>query len=314
MINGQMAWDNMTQNGDDIVIVTHFAPDGDALGSAFALAFALEGSGKNPRVVLDNFSDKYDFMQGCRFVHPDFNDTDNLPCDVLIAVDCGGKNRMAYADALFERAKLTVNIDHHVGNTNFAAFNYVNATASSTCEVIFDILDGRAAIDGAISESLFTGLSTDTGGFCFNNVGTNTLEIVVKLKHVGIDFEGIQRRVLYRQTRAEAAILATALQNLRFVDGYPIAYSALIPAEMQAGGADYTDLDFTTNYLINIEGAAVSALFTLRPSGKVRSVCARLDMMSARLRRNSQAAAINSRRRHCLRAIGRTARRRFWRR
>ena len=268
MIQKHLAWESLTQNGDNIVIATHYAPDGDALGSAFGLAFALEAIGKKPVVVLDNFSQKYAFMQGCRFVHD--GDPDGLPCDMLVVMDCGSKIRMAHADALFNRAKLTVSIDHHLGNTNFAAHNYVDETASSTCEVVFDIINQYVPINAAIAESLFTGICTDTGGFCYNSTSPKTLEIVIKLMRVGIDFEGIQRRVLYRQTRAEAAILATALKYAQFVEGCPIVYSALVPADLEAVGADYTDLDFTTNYLINVEGAAVSALFTLRPSGKVK--------------------------------------------
>jgi len=268
MIQKHLAWESMTQNGDNIVIATHFAPDGDALGSAFALALALEAVGKKPAVVLDNFSQKYAFMQGCRFVYD--GSPDELPCDVLIAVDCGSKIRMAHADELFTRAALTVNIDHHLGNTNFAAHNYVDDAASSTCEVVFDIINQYVTIDAAIAESLFTGICTDTGGFCYNSTRPHTLEVVIKLMRIGIDFEGIQRRVLYSQTQAEAAILATSLKYAKFVEGYPIVYSALIPEDLQAVGADYTDLDFTTNYLINIERAAVSALFTLRPSGKVK--------------------------------------------
>ena len=268
MLKKQEIWDNITKNGDNIVIVTHPTPDGDALGSAFALACALEAAGKTPVVILDKFSAKYNFLCKQRFLYD--GDTAALNCDVLIAVDCGGKSRISCAADLFDRAKITVNIDHHINNDNFATYNYVDHTASSACEVVFDIINMHVPIGKEIAEAIYTGIVTDTAAFRHSNTSPRTLEIAAELMRFGIDFGEIQRKVFYTRTKAEAAIFAKALQNIKFADNSPIVYSTLTPEEMQTAGATYADLDGIVNFLLDIEGTAAAALFTKRGGGQTK--------------------------------------------
>ena len=262
-------WSMITKNGDDIVIATHSAPDGDALGSAFALAAALELAGKRPVVALDKYSEKFNFLDGRRFVHD--GETSDLPCDVLITVDCGSKERVSGVCGLFEKAKTTVNIDHHINNTNFARHNYVDGGASSTCEMIFDIINMYVPINKTIAEALYMGILTDTGGLRFASTSLHTMEVVMMLMRTGVDFTDIQRRVIYGRSKAEVSIFAKALQNIQFLDDYPIAYTSITQDELKQAGANYTDLDGISQYLLNIEGMTAGVLFVQRVSGQIRA-------------------------------------------
>jgi len=263
------AWNNMTKNGDNIVIVSHPTPDGDALGSAFALAQALDAAGKKPVLLLDKFSDKFNFLKGQEYIHT--GDGSDLLCDVLIAVDCGEKSRMGVAEELFARTPITINIDHHINNKNFARFNYIDPNCSSTCEVIFNIVNMYIPISKNMAEALYTGILTDTGGFRHANTSAETMEIVAMLMRVGIDVGDIQRRTMYAHSKAETAIFATALQNTKYVDGHCITYSTISQAELAAAGAEYKDLDGIAEYLLNTEDTCASVLFTQRKDGKTKA-------------------------------------------
>ncbi|MCL2397152.1 MAG: bifunctional oligoribonuclease/PAP phosphatase NrnA [Defluviitaleaceae bacterium] len=268
MLSAHDAWRNLTENGDNIVIVTHPTPDGDALGSAFGLALALDAAGKRPMVMLDRFSAKYDFLVERRFV---LACDDALPdFDVLVAVDCGDKSRVWARDGLLGRPAVTINIDHHVGNDNFANHNYVDTSASSTCQVIYEIIQPHVAIGKEIAAALYAGIVTDTGAFRHSGTTPRTMEIAGALMSAGIDFGRIQRETIHARTRIETEIFAKAIQNIRYTEGYPIAHTFVSPEEMAAVGAKITDLDGIVEYVLNVEGISVAAFFTQRSNGMIK--------------------------------------------
>ena len=262
------AWNNMTKNGDNIVITSHPTPDGDALGSAFALAQALAAAGKKPVVVLDEYSERFNFLSGAEYLYK--GDIANLSCDVFVSVDCGDKKRVGAALELFNRCQITINIDHHVNNSNFARFNYIDAGSSSTCEVIFSIVNMHVPISKDIAEALYMGIATDTGGFRHSSTSAETMEIAAMLMRTGIDISKIQRKAIYAHSRIEAAIFSKALANICYVEGHPIAYTVLTQKELDEVGATYSDLDGIAEYVLNIDGISVSAFFTERPEGKTK--------------------------------------------
>ena len=262
------AWNNITKNGDNIVIASHPTPDGDAIGSSLALALALHRAGKKPIVVLDEYSSRFDFIEGREFIYK--GKIEDLTCDVFIAVDCGDKIRVGEAEELFNRTPITVNIDHHINNSNFARLNYVDTNASSTCEVIFTIINMHIPITKEIAEALYMGIVTDTGGFRHSATSAETMEIAALLMRTGIDFSEIQRRAIYQHSPIEAQVFALALQKMQFVEGYPIAYTVLTQKEMKAIHATYSDLDGIAEYMLNTEDIEVSAFFTERLEGRVK--------------------------------------------
>jgi len=262
------AWNNMTKNGDNIVIASHPTPDGDAIGSSLALALALRRVGKKPTVVLDEYSAKFDFLEGREFIYK--GKIEELTCDVFIAVDCGDKIRVGEAEELFNRAPITINIDHHINNSNFARLNYVDTNASSTSEVIFTIINMHVPITKEIAEALYMGIVTDTGGFRHSATSAETMEVAALLMRTGIDFSEIQRRAIYQHSPIEAEVFALAIQKMKYVEGYPIAYTVLTQKEMKDIHATYSDLDGIAEYMLNTEDIAVSAFFTERLEGRVK--------------------------------------------
>ncbi|MCL2854161.1 MAG: bifunctional oligoribonuclease/PAP phosphatase NrnA [Defluviitaleaceae bacterium] len=256
------AWDNMTKNGENIVIVTHYGPDGDAVGSCFALAYALKKAGFSPKVVLDNYNDKLNVVDGSEFIFK--GDTRIMPIDLLICLDCGDFARVAAPGDLFARAFVTINVDHHMGNDGFATHNYVDTTAPSTCEIVFSIINPFVPMTKDMASALYLGMVTDTGGFRYSATTPKTMEIAGKLMSVGIDFTTIQQRAVYTRSKVENAIFSKALQNLVHMPN-GLTYTTITQVEMAEAGADYSDLEGIAEHMLSIEGTKIAAFFNERP-------------------------------------------------
>ncbi|MCL2350694.1 MAG: DHHA1 domain-containing protein, partial [Defluviitaleaceae bacterium] len=186
--------------------------------------------------------------------------------------DCGELSRVGGGAAeLFERAPVSINIDHHVSNTRFAKLNYVDALVSSTCELIFGIITMFVPITKDMAESIYLGIITDTGSFRYPSTSPHTMEIVATLMRTGIDFANIQQMVMHNRSRVEIAIFTRAMQNLKYTDNGHIAYTSLSAAEMQAVGAEFSDLEGIAEQLLNISDIKASILLTERPGGRVKA-------------------------------------------
>ncbi|MCL2620538.1 MAG: bifunctional oligoribonuclease/PAP phosphatase NrnA [Defluviitaleaceae bacterium] len=257
------AWDNITRNGDNIVIATHYGPDGDAVGSCFALAYALKAAGFSPKVVLDDYNEKLNIVDGKEFVFS--GDTRQMPIDLLVCLDCGDLARVAAPGDLFARAFTTINIDHHVGNVGFATHNYIDVTAPSTCEIIFGIINHFVPLTKEMAAALYMGMATDTGGFRYSATTQKTMEIAGRLMSMDIDFTTIQQKTIYTRSRTESAIFAKALQNMvHMPSGF--TYTVITQKEMAEVSADYSDLDGIAEYMLNIEGTKIAAFLNERPA------------------------------------------------
>lgn len=257
------AWGNMTKSGDNIVIATHYGPDGDAIGSCFALAFALKDAGFSPKIVLDDYNEKFNIVDGSLFV---FNgDTRQMPIDLLICLDCGDLARVAAPGDLFARAFTTINIDHHVGNGGFATHNYVDHTAPSTCEIIFGIINHFVPLTKDMAAALYMGMATDTGGFRYSATTPKTMEIAGRLMGLGIDFTDIQQKTIYNRSPIENAIFTKALQNMVSMPN-GLTYTTITQKDMAEAQADYSNLDGIADYMLNIQGTKIAAFLNERPA------------------------------------------------
>lgn len=140
----------------NIAIGGHQNPDGDAVGACFALAYALQKDGKNVVVVLESFSKKYDIIAEKELLLSQEN-YDDSNFDAFIALDSGDKERLGQAKDIFDRTRLKINIDHHVSNTYFGEYNYVDGDASSTSEIIYRYLRDDGVINQKIAAALYAG-------------------------------------------------------------------------------------------------------------------------------------------------------------
>ncbi len=259
---------DVLMHGQRIVIAGHENPDGDAVGACYALAMCLEKMGKSPQVVLDSYSEKYEIIPGKRFLYQ--GDLNALNPEIFIALDCGSAKRLGRAEALFLKAPISIAVDHHTDTDQYATYNLFDETASSTCELIFGIVNQFIPIDRDIAAALYAGIVFDTGGFCHNCTSPKTHDIAAKLMALDIPFDEIYNELLHVRSLTEGHMLAKALSTMTIGDTYPIACVFVTTADMEEVGASSRDLEGIVNYALNLRGVSVSVFMYPADGDKVK--------------------------------------------
>lgn len=200
----------LLKSKDNILILTHAHPDGDTLGSAFALCRALLSLGKKAKVkCADVIQSKYDYLFEDINV-PDFDE------DFIVAVDVATENLLGdLADVYAGRVDLC--IDHHGTNTHYAKKLLLNADAAAACEIVFKVIKALGVkIDLGIANCLYTGLTTDTGCFRYASATSNTYRAAAELIDLGVDNGRINRIMFETKTKTYAALERMALEGMQF--------------------------------------------------------------------------------------------------
>ena len=243
-----------------VAIAGHVKPDGDCVGSCLAVCQYIRHyfPEKQVRVFLEAIPRIFYFLEYARDIC-EAPDKDNVRYDLFIALDCGDLQRLGGAAPLFKNAASTLCIDHHVSNRSFAEVNYVVPKASSTCELVYDLLP-KERITKEIAESLYTGLVTDTGVFQYSCTSESTMRAAGDLMSRGIDFTDIVDRVFFQKTFVQQRIMGRALLNARlYVCGnLRIIVSVLTPEDMAECGALPKHLEGIVSQLQNTKDVETS--------------------------------------------------------
>lgn len=252
----------------NIAIAGHIAPDGDAISASLSLAMTLKKMGKKPVILLENYVDTYNYLKGHDMVFK--GDYDTLNIDLFISVDCGDIERLGKAKSIFENTKNTVNIDHHISNNNFGKLNIVNPKASSTSEIIFEIVNHIGIIDLDIATALYTGIVFDTSGFKHKSTSKRTHQIASELIEIGVDNSMIHTQLLYTHTLANSRLLAKTIQNIYIEND--IVISTLTRNEIvEECKASYEDLEGISGYLLDIKGINIVVFLYEKRDGSIKA-------------------------------------------
>src|ERR687886_1366023 len=169
------------------LLTTHENPDGDALGSLLAAKLALDQIGKDAVMVLYGdapLPGEYLFMPLAQLRR---RWPDDVSERILLALDCANESRIADPEVL-GRVPLSIDIDHHHDNTRFGQINLIVADASSTGEVMRDVLrELDIPLTPEIAEALYIALVTDTGRFQYTNTTPKALRLAAELVEAGAD-------------------------------------------------------------------------------------------------------------------------------
>jgi len=203
----------LIKNANTIAILAHENEDADAAGSSFAIRYALMQMGKEATCYFSDKLEKHlNFMEKNYTI---FDETAVLKVDLCLCLDCGDIKRIGNRVAIFNNAKATASIDHHVTNTNFADANYVDDKAAATGEILYSLFEKlEITFTKEIAENLYTAISADTGSFKYRNVRPNTLEIAAKLISTGIDFPEIARLLYDSEPRNVMRFKAEIMSNV----------------------------------------------------------------------------------------------------
>jgi phosphoesterase RecJ-like protein len=181
-------------------------------------------------------------------------------------VDCANERRLGPDDEAFRRARRVVDIDHHHDNSRFGTVNLIVADASSTAEIIRDVLaELGVALTPEIAEALYVGVVTDTGRFQYSNTTPKALRLAAELVDAGADVHGIFRHVYETVQFAKLKLLARALDNARLAGGGRLVISHLDRDDFTAAGAEEAYSEGIIDYLRAVEGSEMVALIREPP-------------------------------------------------
>lgn len=241
------------QGASRIAITGHVRPDGDCVGSCLALYQYLQK--KMPqalvKVYLEQPAEIFSEIKGFDQIDSQCGDTD--PYDVFFVLDSVPERMMESAKKLYDRARKTINIDHHISNAGVGDLFWVVPDASSTAELIYELID-EEALDIDLAKAIYIGIIHDTGVFQYSNTSPKTMEIGARLIRYGFDFPRMIRETFYQRTYVQSQVLGRVLlESIRFMDRSCIV-SCLDKKTMDFYNVDNTDLDGIVNHLLNIKG------------------------------------------------------------
>lgn len=247
---------------DNFLLVGHSIPDGDCVGSLIALYLALLALGKKTQMLLQEpVPAIYKYLTGSEAVHRVGQLKD--PVRNVIFLDCSDEERTGdqVAGILADR-KYTINIDHHQSNTRFGDLNYVDDGASSTAELVYELLvQLKIEISSDMANALYVGIMQDTGGFQHNSTTGSTFRVAAELMDKGVNLDQIKLNLFESKSKAEIRLLCLALQSINFSSNGKIAWMILNYADVKAIGALDICPEGIINYALTIKGVEVGLLF-----------------------------------------------------
>ncbi|MCE2895307.1 MAG: bifunctional oligoribonuclease/PAP phosphatase NrnA [Flammeovirgaceae bacterium] len=258
-----------------VVIVTHFKPDADALGSSLGLAGYLAKKGHSVAVISpSDYPDFLTWMPGKEMVIALTKDS-IVPqqkakalieaCDVLFCLDFSSLKRINEVGEMVKTSTAKkVMIDHHLEPEKFADFEKWDVSSASTAELIFELIDewgDRELIDQDIANCLYAGLMTDTGGFRHNNTTHKEFLIASELVSRGANPSEVAKKIYDTNSLERLRLTGYALsQKLVVLPEYNTAYMTLTWEELRQFGSQTGDTEGLVNYGLSIKGIKMAVL------------------------------------------------------
>ena len=242
-------------NAENIVVMAHETPDGDAIGSMLSVRLALIKLGKNVDVIVREFPRIFDFLPGAKEVK---QNAEVEKYDLAISLDCADLKRLVGRE-YFEKAKKTIVIDHHGTNMMYGDLNFVNPASPACCEILAGMFEYfNIDIDIDIGSCILTGIITDTGGFKYASVTPETFEFTAELLRKGVNVSEIYQKVLGTRTKANFELLRRATNRLELLEDGKIAFTYINKKDEEEVNAGPGDHEGIVENGRSIEGVKVS--------------------------------------------------------
>lgn len=243
----------------EIALGGHIRPDGDCVGSVMGLYLYLKEQhpSLNVDVYLEMIPESFHLIQDTEVIRHEI--PEQKAYDLFICLDCGDKGRLGFSAPLFENAKETLCIDHHVSNEAFADYNYIVPDASSTSELVYRLIDSEK-ISKCCAEALYMGIAHDTGVFQYSCTSPETMEAAAQLLRKGINGNQIIDKTFYEKTYVQNQILGKALLESMLILDKKCIVSYITQKDMEFFGAIPADLEGIVSLLRYTKGTEV-ALF-----------------------------------------------------
>lgn len=261
---------------DNFTILTHISPDGDTLGCGFALCRFLRSRGKKANVINgDKVPHRYEFL--CEGYYPqEFEE------ECVVAVDIADAKLMGDALKRYqEPGAVDLCIDHHISNTGYAKETLLDPTAGAAAMIMYEILSGMGEITKEVAACLYTGISTDTGCFRFENTDSRAHMYAAKLIETGIDFYTINRKMFELKSRNVAAAERAIVSQMKFYLNDKVAVNVISLDTLKKYGVELAELEGIPSVALTIEGVAAGVTVKEKTKGTYKISVRTTDELNA---------------------------------
>ena len=248
------------------LLTSHARPDGDSIGSQLAMAFALDALGKRVRIV------NADPPPAHYFKFPGMERIEVLASveghyDALIVMECGDLKRPGVEGL---DGRFTINIDHHIGNTNYGDVNWFDETAAACAEMVFELIEALGApITREIALHAYLAILTDTGSFHHGSITARTFEISRKCAEAGVDAAVMARDVFDSSSVGKLKLIGTILDRMELAAGGRVAVLRLNDELLASAGASREDAEGLINMPLTAADVQAVIMFKTDDGGRV---------------------------------------------
>jgi phosphoesterase RecJ-like protein len=250
----------MLKEQDDFSILLHAYPDGDAVGSGYALCYALRKLGKRANVICTHTIPKSYF-----FLTDGYEPQEFTP-KTIVAVDVASPKLLGDLQAEYENNVLLC-IDHHATNSGYAKHTLLDASSASNTEIILQVIEAMGVeVDAYIANCIYTGISTDTGCFRHSNTTPQCHLTTAQMMAKGADVELVNRYMFDTKSRSRILIEKYILDSLEFFADGKIAFITVTKAMREKAGLADGELEGITSIPRQVEGVIIGC--TIRETDK----------------------------------------------
>lgn len=256
------------QSKDDFILCGHVSPDGDCIGSTFALALALKKLGKEAKIYLESFLPVYQYLAHTEMV---ITTPEEMKESVTpIFLDASDEGRLGEG-AKYLALDGSVNVDHHGSNNNYGQMNYVEADASSTCEIVYKLIkELGVSLDKDIAKALYTGIIYDTGTFRHPNTSSFTMAVASDLLSYDIEASDLINTLFFTKSLPSMKLLGQALEQVEMHLEGKIAVTSIRLSDIEAKEGTLHDVDGIVQYVAQIEGIEGAVFLYEKQPGEVK--------------------------------------------
>ena len=253
------------------VLISHVRPDGDAIGSQLALGYALLAAGKTVHLINeDGLPDNLAFMAGSEKI--ELPPAEPLEVEVAIALDTATKPRLGErALHAASKAKIWLNIDHHISNPKYGDLNLVDSRSPATGQILYQLITALDLPMPAESrDAIYVAVSTDTGSFQYPSTTAETYEMAADLIRRGLDVGTINSQTYDNHPYRRVELMRALLNTLELSPDGLVANWTLRDQTRVDLGLMPEDSEGLIDFIRAIRGVQLAAFFEELPDGKIR--------------------------------------------
>jgi phosphoesterase RecJ-like protein len=252
-------------NARRMLLITHVAPDGDAIGSLLGTGWMLRGLGKDVTMACgDPVPAVYTWLPGSEEIVQQSTGS----YDLVLSLDCSDRRRMGKVFAEEMAALPLVNIDHHVTNTMFGTVNWVDPSSVATAQMALTLAQAMGwEVTPYVATCLLTGLVTDTRSFRTSNVDIAAVEAALRLMEAGASLSEIAHRALDQRPLASVRLWGQAIDRAHLQDG--LLWTEVTQEMRRRWALAESDDSGLANFLSGVREADIVVVFTERDNGTV---------------------------------------------